>query len=455
MYRKKTKVVFASICLFVLYLTFSHLKHNNGSRNNTVSLVLDNTYKNPGFKNLSGPIIYAKPDNENLLPSYFPNEENVALLQNAFNGSLSDSEIVKSLVYLNENHDIINTNLYGGIENIGIVLVIQVHDRFDYLKLLVDSLKNVKGIEKALLVFSHDFFSEDINNLVQRIRFCQVVQIYYPYPMQIFHNRFPGADPNDCPEKIKKQEAEASNCNNWKTPDSYGNYRKAQLSQIKLHWWWKMNYVMDGIIVRYNITAQVLLLEEDHMVTPDIFHVLQKITEIKLKTENPENHVISLGLFSRNYNFYQRDVTKIGIQTFYGKHNTGIVLDYGQWRAWSKCSNMFCTYDDYNWDWSLIHMSYECLPSKLIALYAKSPRVLHIGDCGVHTHKCSSQTSANKVKQLFERIGTSFFPENMQITERLVKVPKISKPNGGWGDQRDHELCKNNTSPYFKATENS
>ena len=72
-------------------------------------------------------------------------------------------------------------------------------------------------------------------------------------------------------------------CNNWETPDSYGNYRKATLSQIKQHWWWKMNYVMDGIIAKYNITAQVLLLEEDHMVTPDVFHVLQQVTEMKHK----------------------------------------------------------------------------------------------------------------------------------------------------------------------------
>ena len=54
----------------------------------------------------------------------------------------------------------------------------------------------------------------------------------------------------------------------------------------------------------------------------------------------PENYVLSLGLFSRNYNFYQRDIHKVGMQTFYGKHNTGIVLDYGQWRAWSKCANV-------------------------------------------------------------------------------------------------------------------
>uniref|UniRef100_A0AC34F0A7 Alpha-1,6-mannosyl-glycoprotein 2-beta-N-acetylglucosaminyltransferase n=1 Tax=Panagrolaimus sp. ES5 TaxID=591445 RepID=A0AC34F0A7_9BILA len=452
MYHKKTKAVLAAFCLIVIFITFTHLKSSNNLSEISIVSV---DYKDPGFKNLSGPVIYAKPANEKSLPSYHPNEENLSLLRNTFNGSLNDAEIVKSLEYLNDNHEIINSELYGGVENIGILLVVQVHDRLEYLKLLIDSLKNVKGIEKALLVFSHDYFSEDINGLIQNIRFCQVVQIFYPYPMQIFHNRFPGPDPNDCPEKMKKEEAEMKQCNNWKTPDSYGNYRKAQLSQIKLHWWWKMNYVMDGIIVRYNITAQVLLLEEDHMVTPDIFYVLQKVTEIKHTMENPDNYVISLGLFSRNYNFYQRDIFKIGVQTFYGKHNTGIVLDNGQWRAWSKCANMFCTYDDYNWDWSLIHMSYDCLPSKLTAIYAKSPRVLHIGDCGVHTHKCSSQTSANKVKSLFERIQSSFFPEKMQITERLSKVPKISKPNGGWGDKRDHELCNNNTSPYFKTKENS
>ena len=131
-------------------------------------------FKDPGFKNLSAPLWFSKAGSDDLLPSYRPNEKHAALLRDAFRGTLSDLDIVKSIEFLNENHDIINSNIYGGIENIGIVLIIQVHDRLEYLKLLVESLSTVKGIERALLVFSHDYYSEGINYLIQSIRFCQV-----------------------------------------------------------------------------------------------------------------------------------------------------------------------------------------------------------------------------------------------------------------------------------------
>lgn len=36
--------------------------------------------------------------------------------------------------------------------------------------------------------------------------YLQVVQIFYPYNMQLFPHVFPGQDPRDCPEKISKEE---------------------------------------------------------------------------------------------------------------------------------------------------------------------------------------------------------------------------------------------------------
>ncbi|VDK68176.1 unnamed protein product [Cylicostephanus goldi] len=69
-------------------------------------------------------------------------------------------------------------------------------------------------------------------------------------------------------------------CQNYKHPDKYGNYRVAKLTQIKHHWWWKMNFVFDGIFDRYALTEPwVLLLEEDHFVAPDALHVLGMIIQ--------------------------------------------------------------------------------------------------------------------------------------------------------------------------------
>ena len=56
-----------------------------------------------------------------------------------------------------------------------LVIVIQIHSRLNYLKDLVDSLRDVKSIENSLVIFSHDFYEPEINEFVQSIDFCAVI----------------------------------------------------------------------------------------------------------------------------------------------------------------------------------------------------------------------------------------------------------------------------------------
>jgi len=443
---KKTKFFLGLIAVLVLYVVL--FKYNSAESDSSVAIgqneVVQDSKENQ-FPHVRKPILQnpMEAEMQQLLSS---EKGRIKLFDDVVNHTVAPEDVVRSIRFLNEHHEVLNADTFGGPQSVSIVLVVQVHNRVEYLKILIDSLEKAKGIEKALIIFSHDIYFPPVNDLIVNIKFCQVIQIFYPYPIQIFHNRFPGADPHDCEEKMKKKEAEEAKCNNWNSPDSYGNYRSAPLTQIKHHFWWKMNYVFDNILDKYNINKNIILLEEDHMVAPDVFYTLDKV--IGVKNEScAECDIVVLGLFTRNYNNYQRDLFKIGKQTWYGKHNTGMVLNKRLWNAFRSCSKMFCEFDDYNWDWSLIQISYNCLPKKMIAIYTKTPRVLHIGDCGVHTHKCSSQNTANKIKEIFQKAQSSFFPEKMQLTENLSRVPKISKPNGGWGDKRDHQLCLLNTFP--------
>lgn len=75
-----------------------------------------------------------------------------------------------------------------------------------YLRHIIISLAQAEGIENSLLVFSHDYYDEDINDLVQNIDFCKVMQIFYPYSIQTHLNQFPGESPNDCPRNINIKE---------------------------------------------------------------------------------------------------------------------------------------------------------------------------------------------------------------------------------------------------------
>lgn len=57
-----------------------------------------------------------------------------------------------------------------------------------------------------LLVFSHDHYDPEINELVQAVDFCKVMQIFYPFSIQTHPHSFPGESPDDCPRDMKKEE---------------------------------------------------------------------------------------------------------------------------------------------------------------------------------------------------------------------------------------------------------
>ena len=86
-----------------------------------------------------------------------------------------------------------------------LVILIQVSSRLNYLKELIQSLKNTRYINETLVVFSHDFIDNQINSVIENIIFCSTLQIFYPYSLQIYADIFPGRDSNDCPTKIEKK----------------------------------------------------------------------------------------------------------------------------------------------------------------------------------------------------------------------------------------------------------
>ncbi|VDN01223.1 unnamed protein product [Thelazia callipaeda] len=366
---------------------------------------------------------------------------------------LSKEEIVRSIEFLNANYEILNLDKYGPVEDVRIVVVVQVHNRIEYLKILISTLKEARYIQTVLLIFSHDYSSPAINKLIKSIDFCMVMQIFYPYSIQLFPNVFPGQDPSDCPEKATKEEAAFLKCNNWENSDKYGHFRVAKFTQIKHHWWWKINYVFDGIMKQYSLTnAWVIMLEEDHYVAPDFLHVMQLIVDNK-PTFCVDCQVISLGLYLKQYDHFKTDLDRLAIHPWFSsKHNMGMGINVNTWELIKNCTELFCEYDDYNWDWSLLRVSIKCLPSRLRVIAVKAPRVIHIGDCGVHTHRCAVHNAAAMATKLFHSVVHSLFPKTMVVSENLKRTLKPSKENGGWGDIRDHKLClKNSYVPDLAA----
>ncbi|TRY68095.1 hypothetical protein DNTS_034729 [Danionella cerebrum] len=326
-----------------------------------------------------------------------------------------------------------------------LVVVVQVHNRPEYLRLLVESLRKSKGIGNVLLIFSHDFWSPEINQIVESIDFCSVMQIFFPFSIQLYPQEFPGNDPRDCPRDISKTEALNLGCLNADYPDSFGHYREAKFSQTKHHWWWKLHFVWDRIHTLKDHRGLVLLIEEDHYLAPDFYHLLKLMALLK-KEQCPDCDVLSLG--SYGHIGYSSKANKVEVKAWKStEHNMGMALSRDAYQKLLRCTDAFCTYDDYNWDWSLQHLTVTCLPAYLKVMVSEAPRVFHAGDCGMHHRKSSCMPSGQKTKieNVLQNSANQLFPKKLLITKRLPDSKKGVAPhvkNGGWGDIRDHELCK-------------
>ncbi|XP_024233854.1 alpha-1,6-mannosyl-glycoprotein 2-beta-N-acetylglucosaminyltransferase [Oncorhynchus tshawytscha] len=351
-------------------------------------------------------------------------------------------ELIKSIYNANYKQYVQNANKYSGETKL--VLVIQVHNRPDYLKILIKSLENVAEVHNLLLIFSHDYFSEEINYIVQGITFCKVLQIYFPYSTQLYPSEFPGQDSRDCPRDISKDDALKTGCLNAEHPDSYGHYRDASITQTKHHWWWKLHFVWERVQALQGYSGFVVFLEEDNLILPDLYHLFKGMVKYR-KSSCPDCDMLALG----NYNgLAEFDKLSNKVQTagwLSTKHNIGMGISREVYYKLMGCNNDFCSYDDYNWDWTLQHLSGTCISKPLKVLVAQGSRVLQTGNCGLHQNKeaCRPELALKKAQVSLKLAKASLFPQSLALTNADSVEHKAHMKNGGWGDIRDHVLCKN------------
>ena len=106
------------------------------------------------------------------------------------------------------------------------------------------------------------------------IKFCRVLQIFYPHSLQTNLDRFPGQSASDCRKDWSVAKYPGSNCTNSRWPDVHGHYREAKYSQTKHHWWWKLNWIFQHLTITKYFTGHVLFIEEDHYLAPDFLLLL-------------------------------------------------------------------------------------------------------------------------------------------------------------------------------------
>lgn len=87
----------------------------------------------------------------------------------------SRTDIGTSIWEINRQQTILNLDKFDlSASDSTVVIVVQVHNRPEYLHHLISSLKKARDIEKTLLILSHDYFSEELNEIIAAIDFCPV-----------------------------------------------------------------------------------------------------------------------------------------------------------------------------------------------------------------------------------------------------------------------------------------
>ncbi|XP_028997023.1 alpha-1,6-mannosyl-glycoprotein 2-beta-N-acetylglucosaminyltransferase [Betta splendens] len=348
-------------------------------------------------------------------------------------------ELAKSLYNANYKQRVHNADKFPGDPQL--VLVVQVHNRPEYLKLLIKSLEKAAEVHSFLLIFSHDYFSEEIDAIVQRITFCKVLQIYFPFSTQLYPSEFPGQDPRDCPRDTSKDDALRIKCLNAEHPDSYGHYREASITQTKHHWWWKLHFVWERVHMMQGYSGFVIFLEEDNYILPDFFHFYKSVIEFK-RNSCPDCDMLALGNHNGLPDFTRLSNKVLTTSWMSSKHNIGMAISREVYYKLVGCSNDFCTYDDYNWDWTLQHLSGKCISKPLKVLVAQGSRVLHTGDCGLHQKEnCRPEWASQKVEEALQSTKDGLFPPSLTLDGAETVEHKPHMKNGGWGDVRDHSLC--------------
>lgn len=314
-------------------------------------------------------------------------------------------------------------------------IVLYVHNRLKYLKVVVDSLSRVEGISETLLIVSHDGYFADMEKIVHSIDFCQVKQVFAPYSPHLYPESFPGVSPGDCRNKgdwaVKKCHGNA---------DQYGNYRSPRIVSLKHHWWWMMNTVWDGLDESKGYEGHVLFIEEDHFIFPNAYRNIQML--VKLKPQKcPHCYAANLApsdVVSKGEGWECLIAEKIG--------NVGYTFNRTVWRMIHAKAKEFCWFDEYNWDITMWATVYPSFGSAVYTLRGPRRSAAHFGKCGLHQGQGKADTCIDDGKAKFELDEIDKVPNiktdwQVHVFENQAGYKAGFKGWGGWGDERDRELC--------------
>jgi len=352
--------------------------------------------------------------------------------------AIEDNDKFNKAVFLNFQQEFHNSDKFGEHSDGDDIIVVQLEMNNILFKEFLHSLRQAQGINKATLVISVNGFSDELQQLIFGIDFCRYTTIFFPYSMHFFNSYFPGQDKNDCPRDMPKSQALLNQCNNADYPDMYGHYREAKYAQMKHHWFWQLFMVFKGIRAFSSYQSPVLFLEGSHFVLPDFLHCARKALEQRASLCS-DCLFINLGNYQIAQNYEWDSQAEICSWTG-AKSSLGLIITPELFEIISSVSDTFCEFDDYNWALSLQYSLLTKRPGKYLTLQLKASRVFHLEACNGMKKNCEVKDEIEHIKAKYE--GKSLFPGILSTSSDPYFPSQIPRPNGGWGDIRDHILCK-------------
>nr|CAD1841597.1 unnamed protein product [Ananas comosus var. bracteatus] len=299
-----------------------------------------------------------------------------------------------------------NRDLFPKLAKDHIKIVLYVHNRPQYLQVVIRSLSSVQGIGETLLIVSHDGFYPEMDSIVQSIRFCQIT------PQQRGVG-FSGSVRQ--PPLSKDCVFEAS----LVVDDEYHLGRFGETKRFGGH---------------------ILFIEEDHFIYPNAYRNIQLLTAMKPR-KCPECYAVNLApsdVTSKGEGGEFLVAEKVG--------NIGYAFNRTVWRKIHAKAREFCSFDDYNWDITMWATVYPSFGTPVYTLRGPRRSAAHFGKCGLHQGQGSSSVCIDDGNAKFEideidKVANIKYDWPVQVYKKQGGYQAGFRGWGGWGDERDRELC--------------
>jgi N-acetylglucosaminyltransferase II (MGAT2)/Alpha mannosidase middle domain/Glycosyl hydrolases family 38 C-terminal domain/Glycosyl hydrolases family 38 N-terminal domain len=297
--------------------------------------------------------------------------------------------------------------------------VFMVYKRVDYLKEVIETLrKSDFDAARIPLIISLDGHVPEMIEYVHSLKNeFKVTQLIHEFACHDHPTTFPGDDPA---------------LNEGYKGDTYNNKRSWQITCCKHHFTWMLKTVFT-----LDMKADAFLfMEEDYTVANNIYENI--LTSLDLLVNGRDKDDLFGITLDPTDGASKPDKTLRADGWYVRTFVSGpMVLTRAMWDKIQSHATEFCSYDDYNWDWSFVNL----MNLKLIPHYALTPTkmlVKHIGVEGMHGKSINSAKLLRMQRSSLpvDFRGIYYFP--LDVPSTPFRRPK---PFGGWGHPMDQSHC--------------